>query len=1161
MQVQGWKRVDVGDGLVATNFFALIIYLIGCVTTYMIVTEIEKRQLPASGLLRLSAKKVQSIQYLVNEAELLNRKQCEHLSSKLSETIQNVEKLVSQCGSSKDVFKPSLEYLYQILAKAKFLVKDCSREDWVAASAFEIQNENAFRVIFLELGLCYHTIYEQAKDNSGECNFEVKNLCVSRTFESASIDDVNEDRAKVKEWLEDLVNERNSSRLLYVYHCVLERISPKLHLAQYLLKKLNCRPQQSHISGLIELPKPMMWTERSYSFWTWGREVILGGGAGADAVSKTSWLGIPCAKKSKIKGRYFSTEAGILSHVNHPNIVKFLCCGNGQKEEDQFVAMELMETSLWKLIQKQVRPFSYHVTVDIMAQIARGMHYLHGLKIAHRDLKPENVVLSRVVSPFDIADTYHVKLVDFGVSKTQVQSSKTTATEHGFGTFRYKAPEVRHVIDNNDRRWKAKWFKADVWSFAITCLELLVLNKDEAETWDFDKDKSKDVESILPEGCPNELISLLKDCLLKDYNNRPDFLQICTRLEILRHNLLRGLSTSDRGYQKATTDLTTLKFIGKTLKKHFFIQRETVGPIIEDGEAEACGLDVPDNRHSEQGHFQRMTRMDQATYLEYSVASIDRAVDLVEGGALEFNENLCMHLTRELSETNSCLLTEWPDVCESVPDVCESVPDVRRVTLVQLYYVIKQAEILVQKCCRSPDSLWPERAFILLAIKEDILDLILHLRWWTSILKIVSVSAQSKRKKDSYSEMVKQEIRSLKRIDREFETKLKDLTSSNNELEEAALKDTKLLVSKAEEFQRCYTGELGTWEHRAYLLSIHIHSVLRDEVPTKDFQRLPDEIASKRFLELNEIKTIKANNGVGVSGGVSQVEWCGYDCVLKMVHIYDKGFDNRRETRIVKSLHHPHIVQSFGYWEAEIVDSEVDLYRDAASPSEDESYVEAASDLEETYLEDESDSKSYILMERMSSNLGDHIAAAKDGKTSSPFSNSVAIDIMLQVAKAVWHMHSKNVVHNNLKTKNILVRSLPKDELPELSAEGFLQVKVGDFGLAKDNVMSSNQELFSEDSFDFSIMCVEVLSGRSPSGEDLEAIKKRGSKPRIPNTCPDYLKFCISGGLSSNVLDRPNFSDMWRMIRFAKLRSLGLIHENSDLFCYKSDDKIVARCI
>ncbi|KAG0556641.1 hypothetical protein KC19_11G069000 [Ceratodon purpureus] len=576
---------------------------------------------------------------------------------------------------------------------------------------------------------------------------------------------------------------------------------------------------------------------------------------------------------------------------------------------------------------------------------------------------------------------------------------------------------------------------------------------------------------------------------------------------------------------------------------------------------QACGSEVSDNRHSEQGHFQRMTRMDQATYLKYSVASIDRAVDLVEGGALEFNENLCMHLTRELSETNSCLLTGWPDVCES-----------RRVTLVQLYYVIKQAEILVQKCCRSPDSLWPETAFILLAIKEDILDLILHLRWWTSILKIVSDSAQSKRNLEYYIKMVDEEIDSLKRIDREFETKLKDLTSSNNELEEAALKDKKLLLSKAEEFQKCYTtSELGTREHRAYLLSIHIHSVLRDEVPTKDFPKLPDEIASKR--ELNEIKTMKANIGVGVSGGVSQVEWCGYDCALKMVHTYDKGFDNQRETRIVKSLHHPHIVQSFGYWEAEIVDSEVDLYRDPAPPSEDESYVEAGSDLEETYLEDESDSKSYILMERMSSNLGDHIAAAKDGKTSLPFSNSVAIDIMLQVAKAVWHMHSKNVVHNNLKTKNILVRSLPKDELPELSAEGFLQVKVGDFGLAKDKVMSSNQELFSEDSFDFSIMCVEVLSGRSPSGEDLEAIKKRAIRPRIPNTCPDYLKFCITSGLKSNVLDRPNFSDMWRMLRFAKLRSLGLIHENSklrkqglinensNLFSYQIDDTIVARCI
>ena len=206
-------------------------------------------------------------------------------------------------------------------------MRDCSREDWIAASAFHVQNENAFQVILLEVGLCYHAICEQAK--GCECKFQnLEDLRESSTFEPASMKDIDEDREDTKKKIEDFVNGRNSSLLLFWCHFVVKRISPKLRLAQYVLLKLNCRPQQPHPDGSRELLNTIIRTEKCFSFWTWGGEVFLEGGTGAaGGVCKTSWLGIPCAKKSKIPGPYFSKEAGILSHVNHPNIVKFICCG------------------------------------------------------------------------------------------------------------------------------------------------------------------------------------------------------------------------------------------------------------------------------------------------------------------------------------------------------------------------------------------------------------------------------------------------------------------------------------------------------------------------------------------------------------------------------------------------------------------------------------------------------------------------------------------------------------------------------------------------------------------------------------------------------------------------------------------------------------------
>jgi len=86
----------------------------------------------------------------------------------------------------------------------------------------------------------------------------------------------------------------------------------------------------------------------------------------------------------------------LVSCKSHPNIAKFFCCGNGQSKGDHFIVMEVMEMSLFKLIQKQAKkkilsPLS--VPIDFLAQLARGMCYLHGMRVAHRDLKPDNVVL------------------------------------------------------------------------------------------------------------------------------------------------------------------------------------------------------------------------------------------------------------------------------------------------------------------------------------------------------------------------------------------------------------------------------------------------------------------------------------------------------------------------------------------------------------------------------------------------------------------------------------------------------------------------------------------------------------------------------------------------------------------------------------------------
>jgi serine/threonine protein kinase len=63
------------------------------------------------------------------------------------------------------------------------------------------------------------------------------------------------------------------------------------------------------------------------------------------------------------------------------------------------------------------------------------------------------------------------------------------------------------------------------------------------------------------------------------------------------------------------------------------------------------------------------------------------------------------------------------------------------------------------------------------------------------------------------------------------------------------------------------------------------------------------------------------------------------------------------------------------------------------------------------------------------------------GDAVSPFSIEIARSIMLQVARAMVFLHSREIIHRDLKAANILVRVL--DE-----GTGACDVKVAHFGLA-----------------------------------------------------------------------------------------------------------------
>ncbi len=340
---------------------------------------------------------------------------------------------------------------------------------------------------------------------------------------------------------------------------------------------------------------------------------------------------------------------------------------------------------------------------------------------------------------------------------------------------------------------------------------------------------------------------------------------------------------------------------------------------------------------------------------------------------------------------------------------------------------------------------------------------------------------------------------------------LEELVKEGSSLQRAAEVDKENLVSKLLRVKEEHAKE----EDHEYVLSVYLLSQMKEDIHIVEMVRskLKDVTWGKRL-------------GNGAYGLVNEVTWLQRKCALKSVNSYEK------EVITLSRCNHPHIVQILWHWEEQ--------------------------------------SEAYIMMERMSQNLERHIEVQAQERGGQPFELHVAIDIMLQVAKAMQYLHKNKIVHRDLKTSNILVDD---------STEGYVLVKLADFGLAKtydktqtvrtqttggtpryaapevnlvDSAMihgtNTQKFLTKADVWSFAMVCSEILTGNIPfEGMDVKQSEihvktaEPNFRPLLPNDSSfDYLRFCITSCWSHDQEKRPNFSTICQMLKLAKVLSLGV---------------------
>ncbi|HVF71809.1 MAG TPA: serine/threonine-protein kinase [Chthoniobacterales bacterium] len=126
----------------------------------------------------------------------------------------------------------------------------------------------------------------------------------------------------------------------------------------------------------------------------------------------------------------FRREAETAARLDHPNIVPIYQIG---ETADGFPYYTMKYAPGGSLLGAR-GPLRQHPreSVELMAKVARAVHYAHEHGVLHRDLKPGNILLDNQGQPM---------VSDFGLARCETVSGDLTRSLSSFGTPGYIAPE------------------------------------------------------------------------------------------------------------------------------------------------------------------------------------------------------------------------------------------------------------------------------------------------------------------------------------------------------------------------------------------------------------------------------------------------------------------------------------------------------------------------------------------------------------------------------------------------------------------------------------------------------------------------------------------------------------------------------------------------
>jgi len=271
--------------------------------------------------------------------------------------------------------------------------------------------------------------------------------------------------------------------------------------------------------NLLRVSKAGLEVEKWEIHWD---ELKLGTSVGAGAfaeVFEATWRSSKVAVKV-LRGVFgaeameaFRKEAQLMVDLRpHKNLVQLLgICTNPHN----CIILEYLEGgALDNYLESN--SISIKEKVALIKGICAGLQHLAKERVVHRDIAARNILLDAQKNP---------KVSDFGMSRVlEVASTEGVTTQH-IGPVRWMAPESIRSREYSE--------KTDVWSFGITCFEIMA---EEAPHEGMDpldiaiKIRDTGFTPTLPAATPPELARIVTACWTTDPEQRPDFDQLIASL-------------------------------------------------------------------------------------------------------------------------------------------------------------------------------------------------------------------------------------------------------------------------------------------------------------------------------------------------------------------------------------------------------------------------------------------------------------------------------------------------------------------------------------------------------------------------------------------------------------------------------------------------------